>query len=75
LIVAPADISFVPENGGDDGFALPYAEFVDAVVKDTLTIRTATKSYRFKVAAAKDGSDQARQLRELAAKIGRFRVQ
>ena len=74
LIVAPAGISFVPEKDGDDGFALPYAEFVHALVKDTLTLTTATKSYRFRVAAAKSGEDQARQLRKLAEKMGRFRV-
>ena len=48
---------------------MKYVEFVDAFSDDTLTLRSATKTYRFKAAR----SEAKVQLRDLADGIARSR--
>ena len=60
-------VAFVSDEK-DDAFALTYAEFLHAVSDDTLTLRSAAKTYRFKPVAA--GGDK---LREFADRISRAR--
>jgi hypothetical protein len=60
-------LAFVSDEK-DDAFTLTFAEFLHAVSDDTLTLRSAAKTYRFKAAAA--GGDR---LREFADRISRAR--
>ena len=53
----------------DDAFTMKYVEFVDAFSDDTLTLRSATKTYRFKAAR----SEAKVQFRDLADGIARSR--
>jgi hypothetical protein len=55
----------------DDAFTLPFAEFLHAVSDDTLTLRSAAKTYRFKVAGARGGN--ATTLRAFADRISQAR--
>jgi diguanylate cyclase (GGDEF)-like protein/PAS domain S-box-containing protein len=70
LDVGRDGVSFVSEDAkdADDAFTLKFTEFLHALSDDTLTVRSATKTYRFK---AGDGS--ASKLRELADRISRNR--
>jgi diguanylate cyclase (GGDEF)-like protein/PAS domain S-box-containing protein len=64
-------VAFVSAQGDDgDGFTLKFAEFLHALSDDTLTLRSATRAYRFK-AAGPDGSSTG--LRDLADQISRVR--
>ena len=72
LEVTRDGIVFVSDGGGkDDAFALKYAEFVNALSDDTLIMRSADKTYRFKPAAP--GIEGKTQLRDLADTIARSR--
>jgi hypothetical protein len=63
---------FTPEKHAKDAFALPYGEFVHAIAGDPLTVRSASKTYRFKAAAA-GRNDKGSQLRTFATNITRLR--
>jgi EAL domain-containing protein (putative c-di-GMP-specific phosphodiesterase class I) len=62
---------FVSEGNDADAFTLKFAEFLHDLSDDTLTLRSATKTYRFK--ARESRGDGATQLRELADRISRSR--
>jgi diguanylate cyclase (GGDEF)-like protein/PAS domain S-box-containing protein len=63
-------VAFVSDShDSDEAFTLKYAEFVDALADDTLTLRSAKKTYRFKAAR----SDAKAQLRDVADGIARSR--
>jgi hypothetical protein len=65
-------ISFVPEKEKDaDSFTLKFPEFLHALSDDTLTLKSATKTYRFKAEGA--GGKSTSQLREFADRISRAR--
>jgi diguanylate cyclase (GGDEF)-like protein len=65
-------VAFVSEKSGDDeAFTLKYTEFLHALADDTLTLRSATRTYRFKTVASR-GEDKA-QLRDVADRIARSR--
>jgi len=65
-------IAFAAEEQNDaDAFTLKFAEFVHALSDDTLTLKSATKTYRFKALESHGGS--ASRLRELADRISRAR--
>ena len=73
LVVSRDGVAFVPQQESKgDAFALKYTEFLHAVADDTLTVRTATKTYRFKASAAA-GKDSDASLRDVVERIGRFR--
>jgi hypothetical protein len=71
LDVTRDGVSFVSDEEDDGAFTLKYAEFLHALADDTLTLRSATRIYRFKVGAS--GSANKVQLRDLADKIARSR--
>ena len=64
-------VSFVSDEDDDGAFTLKYAEFLHALADDTLTLRSATRIYRFKVGP--DDSANKVQLRDLADRIARSR--
>jgi hypothetical protein len=59
------------DSQNDESFTLKYTEFLQALADDTLTVKSANKTYRFKAAAPGDKS--AVQLRDLADRIARTR--
>jgi diguanylate cyclase (GGDEF)-like protein len=62
-------VAFVSEQDDEaDAFTLGFTEFLHALSDDTLTLKSATKTYRFKAA---DGAPA--RLRELADRISRAR--
>ena len=64
-------ISFVSEKENDaDSFTLTFAEVLHALSDDTLTLKSATKTYRFKAFGAGDGTSK---LHEFADRISRAR--
>ena len=72
LEVTRNGVAFISESGEeDDAYTFKYTEFVQAVSDDTLVVKSATRTYRFKSAAA--GSDNKVQIRELADTISRSR--
>jgi len=71
LDVTSDGVAFVANVGeGDESFSLKYAEFLPALTDDTLILKSATRTYRFKASARRD---QAVRLRDLAARIARAR--
>jgi diguanylate cyclase (GGDEF)-like protein len=72
LEVTRDGVAFVSATGdGDEAFTLKYTEFLDGLSDDTLILRTATKTYRFKTAEQR--SDSNAQLRNLANRMARSR--
>jgi diguanylate cyclase (GGDEF)-like protein len=72
LDVSADGIAFVSEKGKDaDSFTLKFAEFLHALSDDTLTLKSATKTYRFKTFA--EGGNTKNKLHELADRISRAR--
>ena len=64
-------VAFVPKDGrGADAVALKHTDFVHSVNGDTLTIRSATKTYRFTAAAGSAKDDNEVQLSEVVETIG-----
>jgi diguanylate cyclase (GGDEF)-like protein/PAS domain S-box-containing protein len=70
LDVSPDGVAFLSQHDSDT-FTLTFAEFLHALSDDTLTLKSATKTYRFKASAS--GSDGTRKLREFADRIARAR--
>jgi diguanylate cyclase (GGDEF)-like protein/PAS domain S-box-containing protein len=74
LVVSGDGVTFVPaQKGSSDTFALSHGDFLHMLEGGTLTVKSATRAYRFKAAGA-DGNDQsATRLAAVVASIGRFR--
>ena len=73
LVVSGAGLEFVPDEDGGDrdhAFRLQRDQFLDALIQDTLTIRSQDKVYRFKAAAGTGGSTS---LTELVGSLPRSR--
>ena len=65
-------VTFASEEGDDgEAFTLKYAEFLHALSDDTLTLKSAKKTYRFKAASSR--GENPVQLRDLADRIARSR--
>jgi hypothetical protein len=74
LVVSRDGVAFVPDQKtSKDGFALKYSEFLQTVEDGRLTIKSTTRTYRFKMAAASGKDDDGSQLQAVAASIARFR--
>jgi diguanylate cyclase (GGDEF)-like protein/PAS domain S-box-containing protein len=72
LVATRAGMAFVPDSKTSrDGFELKYNEFVHIVQDDTLTIKSTTRTYRFK--AIIDKKDDDPTLDQFAARISRWR--
>lgn len=72
LNVSPAGVSFVPEKG-KDAFTLEYHQFLSALSEDSLTIKSETKTYRFKVAGAASTDETRSQLQAIMDAVARSR--
>jgi EAL domain-containing protein (putative c-di-GMP-specific phosphodiesterase class I) len=72
LVATPAGMAFVPDSKTSrDAFDFRYNEFVHVVQDDTLTIKSSTKTYRFKAIIDKD--DNGPTLDQFEARITRRR--
>jgi diguanylate cyclase (GGDEF)-like protein len=72
LNVSRAGVAFVSEGGDEpDSFALKHGDFLQSFSDDTLTLRTATRTFRFRAGEA--GIDSTKKLRDLADRISRAR--
>jgi len=69
LDVTRDGVAFVPKEGGEEAFTLKYEEFLHALVDDTLTLKSAAKTYRFKAGTSRNEI----QLRGLVDRIARAR--
>ena len=72
LVATRAGMAFVPDSKTSrDGFDFKYNEFIHVVQDDTLTIKSSTRTYRFK--AIVDKVDNDATLDQFAARITRWR--
>jgi len=74
LGVSRKGLTFTPENeSGKDAFTLTHDNFLPSSTDDTLTIKSNSKTYRFKVSTDARTAGAAAPLAELTAAIARFR--
>jgi len=74
LVVARDGIAFVPDDKENkDAFVFRYGEFLHTLSEGQLTIRSAARTYRFKVAAGDGSDDGESQLRMLLENFPRIR--
>ena len=72
LVAGRAGLAFVPDSKTSrDAFDLKYNEFVHLVQDDTLTIKSSTRTYRFK--AMTENGDNDPTIDQLAARMRRWR--
>jgi hypothetical protein len=57
---------FAPENDADDAFTLAHEDYRSSADGGTLTIRTAGKTYRFKLLGVPSSHDASRAIKNLA---------
>ena len=69
LDVTREGVVFFSDGDGEEAFILNYAEFLHALSDDTLTLKSATRTYRFKTTAST--SESKLRLRDLADRIAR----
>jgi diguanylate cyclase (GGDEF)-like protein/PAS domain S-box-containing protein len=72
LQVSRSGISFVPDKG-NDAFTLEYHQFLAGLSGDGLTIRSETKTYRFKSADAVDVDENRARLQNVVDAVALFR--
>jgi len=73
LIVSRDGVAFIPdETTAKDGFALKYREFLHTLADGRLTIKSNTRTYRFKTAAIAGIVDDGAPLRDVVERIARF---
>jgi hypothetical protein len=66
-------MAFVPDSKtGRDAFEFKYNEFVHVMQDDTLTIKSSTRTYRFKAIIDKD--DKGPTLDQFEARMTRWRL-
>ena len=74
LVVSRDGIAFVPDDKENkDAFVFRYGEFLHTLSEGQLTIRSAARTYRFRVAAAAGNDDGESQLRTLVENLPRIR--
>ena len=74
LVVSRDAISFVPDDKANkDAFVFKYGEFLHTLSDGRLTIKSASRTYRFSVAAADDSDDGESQLTALVENVPRIR--
>ena len=69
-------VAFVPDKADDranDAFSLKYGQFVHALSEDELTIKSNTRTYRFKAAGGSSKDENRARLREIARRMSRLR--
>ena len=74
LIVSREGVAFVPDQKtSKDGFTFKYNEFLQTMEDGRLTIKSATRTYRFRVATAAGTTDDGSNLQTAVASMQRFR--
>jgi PAS domain S-box-containing protein len=74
LVVARGGVRFVPDEDGGDAFSLAAGEFLHALDDDVLTLRSTSRTFRFR---APDGGNRRQgtaDVRALAAALTRART-
>ena len=72
LVVSRDAIAFVPDDKANkDAFVFKFGEFLHTLSDGRLTIRSAARTYRFRVAAADGNDDGESQLRRLVENFPR----
>ena len=72
LVATRVGMAFVPDSKlSSDAFDFKYTEFVHVVQDDTMTIKSSTRTYRFKAIIDKDDNDPT--LDQFEARITRWR--
>jgi hypothetical protein len=72
LDVTRTGVAFVSEDeDSKDAFTLKHTDFLHTLADDTLTVRSATRTYRFKAGPSR--GDNTVQLSDLADRIQRSR--
>jgi hypothetical protein len=74
--VTSRGVAFVPDNKEDrakDAFLLPFSAFRAAVTDDELTVKTQTRTYRFKAADGNGKQDGLASLQKIADRISHLR--
>jgi PAS domain S-box-containing protein len=72
LVASRAGLAYVPDSRTSrDAFQFKYTEFVHIVEDDTLTIKSSTRTYRFKAIIDKDEKDPS--IGEFDARMARWR--
>lgn len=72
LTVSQDGLSFAPEKG-DDGFNLKYSQFSSEASDDDLTIKSGSRTYRFKSAVARNDVENRTQLLRVLQRISSVR--
>jgi diguanylate cyclase (GGDEF)-like protein/PAS domain S-box-containing protein len=72
LVVSRDGVAFVTDET-KDGFAFRYNEFLHSLADGMLTIKSTTRTYRFKAAAGAGKDDDGAQLHDVVESIARFR--
>ena len=74
LVLGRDAVSFIPDDQtGGDAFEFTYGDFLHAVDESILTIRSHTRTYRFKPLMAAGTEEGGLTLAEVAGAITRFR--
>jgi len=72
LVVSRAGIAYIPDSQTSrDAFDFKYTEFVHLLSDDTLTIKSSTRTYRFKAIVDKD--EKSTSLAEFESTLERRR--
>jgi hypothetical protein len=74
LIVSRDGVAFVPDEvTANDAFALKHTEFLHTLADGTLSIKSATRTYRFKALAANGTDERGDGLDDVVNRIDRAR--
>ena len=76
LTVSRSGVAFVPDKAddrADDAFSFKFGQFAHALSDDELTIKSKTRTYRFKAAGGRSKDENRARLQEIAGRISRLR--
>ena len=77
LTVSGSGVAFLPdkaEDRADDAFSFKYGQFVHALSEDELTIKSKSKTYRFKAAGGRSQAENRARLRDIESRMSRLRA-
>ncbi len=72
LTVSGNGVAFVPdkaEDRADDAFSLKHGQFLHTLSEDELTIKSRTRTYRFRAADGRSKNESRARLREIASRM------
>jgi hypothetical protein len=72
LTVSGNGVAFVPdkaEDRADDAFSLKHGQFLHTLSEDELTIKSRTRTYRFRAADGRSKNESRARLREIAGRM------